>query len=126
MPNYKLNGRYWTPGGCSAWNGRTFTGAAIDHLCDITYLYFRRSGWYESHQADKREVIRVFRDLEDPGCWWNAARNTGLWETFTPIDYRLFASRKQDEFWDIQTGKWMLGDERSVEEWLNGCDIERP
>lgn len=123
VPLVKIDGHYYTPGGCDAWKGRTFTGAALDNLCRIAYIYFRRSGWYQSSKVDLDEIRQAFDRAEDPGCWWNARRASGYHALWKPLDARLYAARTKDWIWNVETMLWEPGDPRTFDEWIAGCQI---
>lgn len=126
MALLKRDGKYWTPGGCSAWNGRAISGAAIDGVCNYNFLLFTRSGWYYNKSIVWRDFFNWLENNENPGCGFNSdlhGPNPPVWKH---IDDAVFRTMKIVYWWDYQTMQWTFGEGYTFDELLEGCKIELP
>lgn len=123
MALIKRDGKYWTPGGCSAWNGRTFNGAAIDSVCGFNFLSFTRSGWYVNQTIPWRDFFDWLTNNENPGCGFNhdlRLPNPPIWK---PVAFEIFQTMKIVYWWDAETMQWTFGEGYTFDEYLAGCQI---
>ena len=115
------DGKWWTPGGCSAWHGRCFSGAAYDQKCSIGYIFFSRGGIYRA----KRMPIWVFGPLfdqqEDPGCYWNKGTSKDFRLLFKGITKEQYDAEIVDYTWDPGTMLWTATEARTPEDWRIPC-----
>jgi len=126
MALVKRDGKYWTPGGCSAWNGRTFSAAAIDSVCNYNFLAFTRSGWYYNKTIPWRDFFDWLQRNEDPGCSFNARQRGPNPDIWTPITFEEFQTMKIVYWWDANTTLWDFGEGYTFDEFLAGCKIDLP
>lgn len=122
----KRDGQYWTPGGCSAWNGRAFSGAAIDALCNFNFLHFGRSGWYYNKTIPWRDFFTWLENNEAPGCSFNTRQRGPNPDSWKPITPELFATQRIVYWWDSVTMKWDFGDGYTFDELQEGCKTTLP
>lgn len=123
MPLTKVNGEYFTPGGCSAWNGRCFDGAKYDFKCAVAYILFKGYGWYRAENIPWNVMDDWFTHNEDPGCWWNSKERTEfrfLWERVN--DGIVFLATSDLE-WDAATLEWNRTFARNERDWFTPCPV---
>jgi len=120
MPLMKINGEYRTPGGCSAWNGKTFGGAAVDAKCGGAAINFSRGGWYYLKNMTLAEIFHWFEDREDPGCAWNASSKE-FKDQWRPISQEEFDGMLWDKLWSSSTRKWENTFARPELDWFEPC-----
>lgn len=114
-------GEYRTPGGCSAWNGRTFGGARVDVKCNVGYIQFGKSGWYSAKDVGQDTMRFWFEEAEDPGCFWNRGASQSFKDKWGKIsDEEMSAS-----IWDLELNMVTLRFEptnmRDPEDWFKPC-----
>lgn len=124
MALVKANGQYWTPGGCSAWNGRCFSGAAHDFKCNIGYIAFTHSGWYRRPQTPLYILRDWFEFNEDPGCAWNGYLGPEFRAQWKPIAFEEFNIAFKDYWFDTATLQFKPDSNRPESDWFLPCNPE--
>jgi hypothetical protein len=123
MPLTKVGRKYFTPSGCSAWNGRCFSGAAADFKCDVGFIAFRTSGWY-LRKATPFWIMRDwFEHVEDPGCAWNSPQAAGFRAQWSRIGFELFQTMTKDYFFNSTTMIFEATYDRAPADWFEPCNL---
>jgi len=109
----KRNGEYWTPNGCSAWNGRCFAAARHDAQCNVAFIQFTRSGWYRAEEIAFAVMVAMFEGNEDAGCDWNCSQNAAFKQKWSPVTDAAAASAKFDAEWNPADPFWTFTGNRN-------------
>ena len=121
MPLVKRDGQYWTPGGCSAWNGKCFTGAAVNTKCGGAAIAFAHGGWYVHRTMTYPFMHDWFYHKEDPGCAWNGSSQS-FRDGWKAVDDPTFRTLTWDVFWNPVSLEFENTYVRPPEDWFEPCD----
>lgn len=121
MPLQKIGREYFTPGGCSAWNGRAIDAAAIDSLCNLTFLHFVRGGWYYATEIPFFDFLTALDGREDIGCWFNLNHTAETRKLWKPLNEPDLTQHILTNVWNPQTFRWDFIASRSIDEIFAGC-----